>query len=42
MKYIFGNTLSIGDTVAFNRPTYRDLSIGRISAFTAQKVRFNF
>ena len=42
MKDIFGNTLSIGDTVAFNPPFYKGLVIGEIVQFTAKQVRVEY
>ena len=36
---IFGNDLVIGDTVAFNPPTYKGLVRGKIVGFTPKNVR---
>lgn len=39
MKDLLGRKLEVGDSVIFIRPHYRELVLGRIDSFTAQKVR---
>lgn len=39
---IFGNTLELGDIVAFNTPGYRGLILGKIVKFTPQKIRVEY
>jgi hypothetical protein len=38
MNDFFGQPLSIGDTVAFMRPSYRDMVTGKITKFTPQTI----
>jgi hypothetical protein len=42
MKDIAHQKLDLGDTVAFNIPNYRGLTLGRVIAFTPLKVRVEF
>ena len=42
MKDFFGQELTIGDWVAFTRPNYRDLVVGRIISFTPKKVHVSY
>lgn len=39
MKDFFGQPLEIGDEVAFERPHYRKIVMGKIVAFTPKQVR---
>lgn len=39
MKDLLGRKLEVGDSVIFIRPSYRELVLGRVDSFTAQKVR---
>jgi hypothetical protein len=42
MKDFAGQTLSVGDYVAFMRPRYRELCLGKITSFTSKKVHIGF
>jgi hypothetical protein len=42
MKDIFRTAISIGDTVAFNPPSYKGLILGTVVAFTPKLVRVSF
>lgn len=42
MKDIIGIQLEVGQLVAFNPPSYKGLTIGRITGFTPQKVRVSY
>ncbi len=39
MKDFFDQELNVGDVVAFEEPSYRNLSLGTIVAFTPKQVR---
>ena len=42
MKDIFGQTLEVGDRVAFNPPYYQGLVHARVEGFAPQKVRLAY
>ena len=42
MKDFAGQTLAVGDFVAFMRPHYRELCLGKITSFTSKKVHVAF
>lgn len=42
MKDVFGNELSVGDTVAFYAPGYRSMIKGTVIAFTPKQVRVEY
>lgn len=42
MKDIFGTTIEVGDTVAFNIPTYRSLTTGEVIGLTPKRVRIKY
>ena len=42
MNDVFGNKLEIGDTVAFNRPRYRNMITGTVLAFTPKQMRVEY
>lgn len=42
MKDFIGNELALGDFVAFTRPGYRDLTLGKIIKFTPKKIRLSY
>ncbi len=42
MKDIFGNELFQNDIIAFNPPSYKGLTKGKILGFTPQKVKIEY
>jgi len=42
MKDFAGQSLAVGDYVAFMRPRYRELCLGKITSFTSKKVHIGF
>ena len=42
MRDFLGNELKIGDFVAFPRPSYRGLCVGRIISFTPKSIRLEY
>jgi len=42
MKDFAGQPLAVGDYVAFMKPRYRELCLGKITSFTAKKVHVAF
>jgi len=38
MKDFVGQPLAVGDYVAFMRPHYRELCLGKITSFTSKKI----
>lgn len=42
MKDIAGCELMVGDTVAFNRPRYKGLSLGKVIKFTTKMVTVEY
>jgi hypothetical protein len=42
MKDFAGQPLAVGDFVAFMRPHYRELCLGKITSFTSKKVHVAF
>lgn len=42
MRDFLGNELQIGDFVAFTRPGYRGLCVGKILAFTPKSIRVEY
>jgi hypothetical protein len=39
---LFGNHLSIGDTVGFNPPFYSGMMVGKIIKFTPKQVKIEY
>jgi hypothetical protein len=39
---VFGNTLELGDTVAFYAPSYRVMVTGEVISFTPKQVRVKY
>lgn len=42
MNDFAGQELSVGDYVAFMRPRYRELCLGKITSFTSKKVHVSY
>ena len=42
MKDFAGQVIEVGDFVAFMRPHYRELCLGKIASFTPKKVHIAF
>lgn len=42
VKDIVGNELNVGDTVAFNPPTYKGIILGTVVSFTPKMVQVKY
>ena len=42
MKDFIGQELAVGDFVAFMRPMYRELTLGKVTSFTSKKVHVGY
>lgn len=42
MKDFFGQTIEIGDKIAFNYPNYHGLTIGEVVGFTPKRVKVEY